>query len=37
MNCSSLYNTAEHLAWQQRVDREHGNTTRFHTQSNYVD
>ena len=37
MNCSSLYNTAEHLAWQQRVERENGNTTRFHRQSKYID
>jgi len=37
MNCSSLYNTAEHLAWQQRCQRETGNTTRFHRQSTYED
>ncbi len=36
MNNSSLYNTAEHLAWQQRVAREAGNVTRFNGQSEYV-
>lgn len=35
MLCQPLYQTVDHNAWAQRVNREHGIVQRFNKKSNY--